>query len=84
MDPQNFLCNDLISFALVQEHAQAIPTNLGNGRQIWHALKVVAREIGIAPLPDLRHSLFDFYTKFFLNIAVLGQLPKPKRQLRSL
>ena len=64
-----------MSFALVYGHGQ---TNLCNTRQVWHALKIVAREIGVASLPDLRHSLFDFRPEFLLAVAVLGQLPKSK------
>ena len=58
--------------------------NLGNGGQIWHALEVIAREISIASLPDLRHRLFDLCAKLFLAVAVLSQLPESKGQLENL
>ena len=61
-----------------------IPTNLCDGRQVWHGLKVVAREIGIASLLDLHHGLVDFHAEFLLAVAVLGQLPKSKGQLENL
>ena len=71
-----------MSFGPADERGHMILTNLGDSRQIWHGLKVVAREIGIAPLPDLRHSLFNFYAKFLLAVAVLGQFPESEGQLR--
>lgn len=55
-----------------------IPTDLRNGCQIWHSLKVVAREIGITSRSDLRQSLIDLCTEFLLALAVPGQLPKSK------
>ena len=58
-----------------------ILTNLCNGHQIWHPLKVIGREIGIASRSDLGESVVDLYTQFLLEVAVLGQLPERKGQL---
>ena len=60
-----------------------IPTNLGNGRQIRHLLEIIGREIGIASRSDLGQSVVNLCTEFLLEIAVLGQLPKPEDQLEN-
>ena len=60
------------------------PTNLGKGHQMWHAFKVVGRELNITSLPDFRQRFVDLRPQFLLEITVLGQLPKPKGQLKDL
>jgi len=61
-----------------------IPTNLRNGCQIWHILKVVTREICTTSRLDLRQGPVDLCAEFLLAVAVPGQLPKSKGQLGSL
>lgn len=56
-------------------------TNLCDGYQIWHALKVIGGEISITSCVDLRQSLVDLCTEFLLAIPVLRQFPKREGQL---
>ena len=58
-----------------------IVANLRKGHQIRHTLKIIGREIGVAPLPDLRQCFVYLCTEFLLAIPVLGQLPECKGQL---
>jgi len=60
-----------------------ILANLCKGHQIRHTLKIIGREISIAPLPDLSQSFVYLCTEFLLAIPVLGQLPKCKGQLEN-
>ena len=60
-----------------------VPTNLRDGRQIWHGLKVVSREVSAAPRPDTRKCLVDLCTQFLLAVAMLGQLPESEGQLEN-
>ena len=66
------------------EIRRMIPTNLRNGHQIWHGLKVVGREISITSRLDLRQGLDDLCPESLLAIPVLGQLPESKGQLANL
>ena len=61
-----------------------IPTNLGKGRQVRHPLKITGCKISVASRSDLGQSVVDLCTKFLLDIAMLGQLPKPEGQLENL
>ena len=58
-------------------------TNLDDGHQVRHVLKVVGREIGITPRLDFLQSLVDLCPQFFLAVAVLGQFPEPESQLEN-
>ena len=60
-----------------------IPTNLGKGHQVRHPLKITGYEITITSRSDLGQSVVDLCTKFLLDIAMLGQLQKPKGQLEN-
>ena len=57
------------------------PTNLCNGHQIRHALKVVGCEISITSGCDFLQSLVDLRAEFILAIPMPGQLPKSEGQL---
>ena len=72
-----------MNLALVWTHEQITPTNLGDGHQIWHTLKVVGCEIGVTSRLDLLQSLVDLGTEFLLAFAVLSQLPECKGQLKN-
>ena len=73
-----------MTFALGRRREHVIPTNLRDGYQIRHILKVAALELGITPGRDFRQSLVDLRTEFLLAISVLGQLPKCEGQLGEL
>ena len=60
-----------------------IPRNLRHGRQIWHSIKVVGREISITSRLGFRQSLVNLRTEFPLAISVLGQLPESKGKLEN-
>ena len=60
-----------------------ISTNLGKGYQMRHTLKVFGHEISVTSRIDFDQSLVDLRTQFFLEIAVLGQLPKSKGHLEN-
>ena len=60
-----------------------ISTNLGNGRQIRHPLKITGCEVGIASRSDLGQSVVDLCTQFLLEVAALGQLPEAEGQLEN-
>jgi len=64
-------------------HEQTTPTDLRDGHQIWHTLKVVGREISVTSRFDLLQSLVNFGTEFLLAFAVLNQLPECKGQLKN-
>jgi len=61
-----------------------VQTNLRDGHQVWHVLKVVGREVDITSRFGHYQSLVDFRTELLLTVAVLGQLPECKGQLEDL
>ena len=60
-----------------------ISTNLGNGRQIRHPLKITGYEVGIASRSDLGQSVVDLCAQFLLEVPALGQLPEAEGQLEN-
>jgi len=72
-----------MSFAVIWGHEQTVPTNLCNGHQIWHPLKIVGCEIDITSRLDFHQIVVDLGTEFVLAIPVLGQIPEPKGQLEK-
>ena len=82
MNSQNFL-QGVFCFVLVRKYEWMNPTNLCNGHQVRHPLKVVGREIGISSRSDLGQSVVDLYTEFLLEVAVLGRLPERKGHLED-
>ena len=74
---------DLLNYSLVQGHEQTVPTNLCDGHQIRHVLKIIGREISVTPRLDLHQSLVDLCTEFLLTILIFGKVPEPKGELKN-